>query len=281
MWQYREEGSGRPLLLLHGIGMSSQAWKAVMPYLSATRRVIAFDIAGFGQTPPLPDRLPPTVANLVDGLEQSISELGLEVPIDMAGNSLGGCLALEAAARGVARSVVAISPACLWRRHPPRHVKYVFGSLRFMARNFGNAAKAAMHVGLLRELLLAVPISTDCRRMPAGDAVDTIWDLAASTAFEATFVNTREPFSGRDITAPITVACGSRDWILPRRSWFPDALPSHARWVPKHGWGHVPMWTDPLGVSELILEGTQRSLQTAYVGASDEIRYVPGVSIVA
>jgi pimeloyl-ACP methyl ester carboxylesterase len=117
--------------------------------------------------------------------------------------------------------------------------------------------------------------------MPAGDAVDAIWDLAASTAFEATFVNTRAPFSGLDITAPITVACGGRDWILPRRSWFPGALPSHARWVLKHGWGHVPMWTDPLGVSELILEGTQRSSRAHYVDPSADIRYVPGVGIVA
>ena len=65
--------------------MSGAAWNAVTPHLSATRRVIAFDIAGFGLTPPLPDRTSPTIADLVDGLEQSIRELGLEEPVDMPG----------------------------------------------------------------------------------------------------------------------------------------------------------------------------------------------------
>ena len=46
-------------LLLHGIGMSHAAWSAVTPYLCATRRVIAFDTAGFGLTPPLPSGTDP------------------------------------------------------------------------------------------------------------------------------------------------------------------------------------------------------------------------------
>ena len=76
MWHYTETGKGRPLVLLHGIGMSHAAWAAVTPYLSSTRRVIAFDTAGFGLTPPLPDGVLPTVSNLVDGLCESISRDG-------------------------------------------------------------------------------------------------------------------------------------------------------------------------------------------------------------
>src|SRR6185295_17410547 len=41
LWHYSEKGSGRPLILLHGIGMSYIAWNAVLPYLCSTRRVIA------------------------------------------------------------------------------------------------------------------------------------------------------------------------------------------------------------------------------------------------
>ena len=93
--------------------------------------------------------------------------------------------------------------------------------------------------------------------MPASDAVRAVDDLAASPAFEETFDNTRSPFSCSDIAVPVTVAFGDRDWILPPRSRNRDALPSHARWITKHGWGHVPMWVDPVGVSALILEGTR------------------------
>ena len=70
--------------------MSHSAWNAVMPFLHETRRVIAFDTAGFGSTPPLPQGTAPTVHNLVDGLDQSLREIGVEGPVDVAGNSLGG-----------------------------------------------------------------------------------------------------------------------------------------------------------------------------------------------
>jgi hypothetical protein len=36
LWHYTEKGSGRPLILLHGIGMSHAAWNAVTSYLCAT-----------------------------------------------------------------------------------------------------------------------------------------------------------------------------------------------------------------------------------------------------
>ena len=107
-----------PCVLLHGIGMSHAAWRAVTPHLSSTRRVIAFDIAGFGSTPALPGGTRPTIANLVEALGASLCELQLELPVDIAGNSLGGTMGLEAARRGIARSVVAISPPCLWDTHP-------------------------------------------------------------------------------------------------------------------------------------------------------------------
>jgi len=257
VWHYVDAGAGPPSILLHGIGMSHAAWNAVTPSLSATRRVIAFDIAGFGWTPPLPDGTPPTMAHLVDGLERSIGELGLEVPVDIGGNSLGGGLALEAARRGLARSVVAISPIGLWKEHPPRHVKYVFGGLRWMVTTVPGLAKATVRVPLLRELALAVPLSAGSRRMPVSDALHALEDLAASPAFEATFEQTRFPFSGRDIAVPVTVAFGDRDWILTKGARHRGELPVHTRWVEKHGWGHVPMWVDPLGVSQLILEGTR------------------------
>jgi pimeloyl-ACP methyl ester carboxylesterase len=259
MWHYSETGSGRPLILLHGIGMSHAAWNAVTPSLCATRRVIAFDIAGFGLTPPLPEGTLPTIAYLVEGLERSLHEIGLDVPVDMAGNSLGGCMALEAAKRGIARSVVAISPIGLWRAHPAPHVKHVFRTLRFMARNCPSLLKATMRRSLLREWALAVPISVGSRRMPVSDAIRAVDDLAMSSAFEGTFDNTRAPFSGRDITVPVTVAFGDRDWILPRGSQRRTGLPVQTRWISKHGWGHVPMWVDPLGVSRLILDGSQTS----------------------
>ena len=167
--------------------MSHAAWSAVTPYLESTRRVIAFDIAGFGSTPALPGGTPPTIPNLVDGLAESIRELGLEIPVDLAGNSLGGTMALEAATRGIARTVVAISPACLWRKHGAAHVPIVFQGLRVMAAHFPGLLKTVVRNPLLRELALAVPISVGSRRMHVDDACRAVDDLTRATAFEATF----------------------------------------------------------------------------------------------
>ena len=256
MWYKRETGSGRPLILLHGLGMSHAAWNPVTPLLSPARRVIAFDIAGFGRTPPLVDGIVPTVANLVDGLEQSIQAMELERPVDIAGNSLGGYMALEAAKRGMARSVVAISPAGLWKTNPPPHVKTLFACLRFSAKHFPNVLKTLLRNPAMRELAFAVPLSVGSRRMTADDATRVIDDLTATAAFEETFEQTRSPFSGRDITTPVTVAFGTRDWVLPGPSRCRSGLPPHARWIDVGGWGHVPMWADPIGVSQLILEST-------------------------
>lgn len=255
LWHYSETGSGPPLVLLHGIGMSHAAWNAVTPCLSQARRVIAFDIAGFGSTPPLPGGTLPTIHNLVEGLARSIHAMGITSPVDIAGNSLGGAMAIEAARRGIARSVVAISPIGLWRDHPAHHVKYVFRGLRFAARRAPRLLKATLQVPFLRELALAVPVSSGSAGMPGADAVRAVDDLGGSPAFDETFELTRKPLSATSITVPVTVAFGDRDWILTKGSRRRNGLPSHTRWVEKHRWGHVPMWVDPAGVSQLILEG--------------------------
>jgi pimeloyl-ACP methyl ester carboxylesterase len=238
--------------------MSHRVWNAVIPHLASTRRVIAFDIAGFGSTPRLPGATHPTVAHLVDGLDQSLRQMDLRGAVDLCGNSLGGCMALEAARRGIARSVVAISPIGLWKEKPPPHVKYVFRSLRLMTRNFPRALKTVMRIAWLREVLLALPISLGSRRMSVSDARVAVDDLATSTVFEETFEQTGAPFrGGRDIVVPITVTFGDRDWILTSGARRRHELPAHTTWIEKRGWGHVPMWVDPAGVSQLILEGTR------------------------
>jgi pimeloyl-ACP methyl ester carboxylesterase len=209
-WHFHESGTGRPLVLLHGIGMSHAAWHPVLPYLQATRRVLAFDIAGFGSTPPLPLDVPPTVANLVADLGHSMREVGLDLPVDIVGNSLGGAMALEAGKHGLARRVVAISPAGLWRTRDAPHVKYVFGILRLMAVRWPHAANAVLRRPWLRELALALPLSVGSRRMPTGDALRALEDLA-SPGFEATFASTRAPFSGAGVAVPATIVFGDRD----------------------------------------------------------------------
>ena len=107
-------GSGPPLVLLHGVGHRRQAWNAVLDRLAPHREVIAVDLPGHGQSPPLQLNGRPALDQLLAEVIALFGELGLDRP-HIAGNSLGGRLALEAAAAGHAATVTALSPAGFWR----------------------------------------------------------------------------------------------------------------------------------------------------------------------
>ena len=46
-------GTGKPLLLIHGLGGHWQSWNPIIDDLAAEREVIAVDLPGFGRTPKL------------------------------------------------------------------------------------------------------------------------------------------------------------------------------------------------------------------------------------
>jgi pimeloyl-ACP methyl ester carboxylesterase len=256
-WYYKESGNGRPLILLHGIGMSGNAWNAVAPLLAPHRRVIVLDVPGFGRTPPLPDGVEPTGEHIIDSLEQTLRDLGLNEPVDFAGNSMGGYLSLLAAKRGLARSVVALSPAGLWEKEASAHVKPMFRLMRAGLRRFPLVGEALMLLPPLRSLMLAVPMTSRGWKIPARDAIVSLRNFARSKGFDAT-MEAFAPFKGGHlIDAPLTVAFGDRDWLLTEASQHRGEMPPHTRWLKPRGWGHVPMWDDPKGVAQLILEGTR------------------------
>lgn len=256
MWHFEERGQGRPLVLLHGIGMSSLAWSPVMDRLAQGRRVLAFDTAGFGQTPPLPAGVAPTVPNLVCALRETLDAMGVHGPVDVAGNSMGGWMALEIATQGWARSVVAISPAGLWRGSPSPLVPRLFQVMRAATRASPSVVRLALKSAVMRELLLSMPISFGSRVMSADDAYRAAIEFAQAPGFDATVANAGAFEGGRAITCPVVVAFGSRDWLLTASAQHRDHLPLHTRWVRPARWGHVPMWVDPEGVAQLILQGT-------------------------
>ena len=111
---YTRKGSGEPLVLLHGIGHRRQAWDPVLDLLAESYDVIAVDLAGFGESPAYPDGVPYTMDNAAADLSANFAAWGIEKP-HLVGNSLGGAIALELAARGLARSVTALSPAGFFR----------------------------------------------------------------------------------------------------------------------------------------------------------------------
>ena len=89
---YQEEGSGRPLLLIHGFGASTFTWRRVAPDLARDHRVIAVDLKGFGQSDkPFDSRY--SVYDQAELLAQLIEEKDLR-DLTLVGHSYGGGIAL-------------------------------------------------------------------------------------------------------------------------------------------------------------------------------------------
>src|SRR5215210_391291 len=105
-------GSGDPLVLIHGIGHTWRGWKPMLPLLEERFEVLAVDLPGFGHSAPFPPGHDSTPEALADAVEDEMARAGFD-RAHIAGNSLGGWVALELARRGRAETVTALSPTGL------------------------------------------------------------------------------------------------------------------------------------------------------------------------
>ncbi|MCX4967980.1 alpha/beta hydrolase [Streptomyces sp. NBC_00654] len=252
---YERSGSGEPLLLLHGIGHHRQAWDPVLRILAAERDVMTVDLPGFGASPALPDGVPYATDSVARVLGAFCAELGVGRP-HVAGNSLGGLLALEMGRVGLARSVSALSPAGFWTE-PER--RYAFAALRAMRG--GALALPVTTIERLsrsaagRTALTSTIYSRPARRSPDAVLAETM-ALRGATGFHETLAVGRGAVFTHDVPGlPVTVAWGSRDRLLLRRQGVraKHTIPG-ARLVRLPGCGHVPMHDDPALVARVILD---------------------------
>jgi pimeloyl-ACP methyl ester carboxylesterase len=253
---HARRGSGQPLVLIHGIGSHWQIWSPVMERLAESRDVIAADMPGFGVSPPLDLGGEPTVHAYATAFERFFEELGIGRP-HVAGNSMGGGIALELGRRGAARSVVAIAPVGFWTPRERRYCQLSLGLSRDTPEPLRLAALALVRSGAGRALLLSHLFARPWR-IPAEDARLTLEDFWAAPAFtRALAAFDRYTFhDAHEIEVPVTVLWGSRDRLLLYGRQAPRArrvLPA-ARHVTLAGLGHTPFYDDPELVAGEILE---------------------------
>jgi pimeloyl-ACP methyl ester carboxylesterase len=251
---YHREGEGPTLVLLHGIGHHWQAWEPVIDLLVGEFDVIACDSPGFGRSAALPGSIEPTIAAYADAFEWFFAELGLERP-HVAGNSMGGAIAMELARGRAIRSVSAFSPAGFWT---PAERRFCQVSLTALASTPGVLRPAVE--GLARRERGRIALFSQTfgypARLPAEEAVATLRDAWASPAFAgalAAFRQYRFAAPEQLRSTPLTIAWGSRDRLLPYRLQAPRAramLPwaTHVTLAA----GHVPFYDDPAAVAEVI-----------------------------
>ena len=241
-------GSGPPLVLLHGLGSCKEMWRPLIPRLVREREVVAVDMPGFGASPPGPR----TVEELAEALAEFVAGLGLERPA-VAGNSLGGGVALTMGAMGTAGSVCGVSPVGFVTRREGRYAQAVLVSTRALAERLDPAADRLTRSAVLRTLLSAHVVARPWR-IPAEDAAHwtrmyaqapTFWDL----------VDALDEWRAPVPACPTTIAWGERDRLLIFSRQAPRArraLPQ-ARHVVLRGCGHIPTWDDPEQVARVLL----------------------------
>jgi pimeloyl-ACP methyl ester carboxylesterase len=243
---YDRVGSGAPLVLVHSLGTDRCVWHPVLDRLSVSRDVIAVDLPGFGESAPLVED--PTPGALAAALSSFVEELGVERPA-VAGNSLGGWVALELGLRGLASSVTAIAPAGLWPRALPPKPSIA----RDLARAATPILATALSTSRGRRLALGATMAHP-ERVPREDALRLVRAYAAAPGYDTVNAAMRAGrFTGLDrIRVPLTFGWPDRDRLVAR----PAHLPAAARNVVLHDCGHVPMWDSPEQVASLLLTGS-------------------------
>jgi pimeloyl-ACP methyl ester carboxylesterase len=259
MLGWDSEGDGPALILIHGTGGSRAAWDSVVPLLAPHRRVFVIDLPGCGSSPELPAETMPTIPALAEAVAQWMAERDLGLA-HVAGNSLGGAVALEFAKGGVVSSATALSPIGFYSRW-----EFAYGSVslrvtRLGAKALGPVAPVVFKSRVVRTIALWQALGRPWR-MSAESAVTSGHAMATASGFGRGIRAAGEyRFSGVP-AAPVTIAWGRRDRILfwrqaeRARRKLPDA-----RFIPLDGCGHVPMTDDPQLVAEAILRGSDTTL---------------------
>lgn len=247
-----------PLILLHGVTNSSSIWGDVIPLLSEDFDVIAPTARGHrGGVEP---QGPVTVAQLVDDVERLLDDSGLG-RVHIAGNSLGGWVALELARRGRALSVCALSPAGFWTAGASDET-HATNAIR-NSRSLAKLARPILPIilrssGLRRRLLRDVAVNGD--QVTADAARNIVEDLIHCVA-APDLLGSPEVLRGfDDVPCPITLAWSGEDKIFPPHvnGAIARRLIPGATYFELPDVGHLPMLDDSQLVATVIRGATAR-----------------------
>ena len=250
------------MVCLHGFTDTWRTWELVLPALERRHDVLAPTLLGHAGGPAIDGAMDDD--RLADAVEAAMDEAGFATA-HLVGNSLGGFLALQLAARGRADTVVALAPAGGW------------------AQEDGSVAGTLAHFTTMKEMLVrAAPhadaiVATVEGRRRATEYTSVRFEhipaeLLAHQMLGVAQCGAVEPFvdhalragwtlDAERIDCPVRVVWGTEDRLL---TW-PTAAARYARdWLPPADWvqldgvGHCPQLDLPLDTAELILGFTAR-----------------------
>jgi pimeloyl-ACP methyl ester carboxylesterase len=250
------------MVCLHGFLDTWRTWELVLPALERRHDVLAPTLAGHAGGPPIVGEV--TDAALADAVERAMDAAGFELA-HLVGNSLGGYVALQLAARGRARSVVALAPAGGWARGDTSYQELLAfqAALQDMVKAAAPYADAIMSSPEGRRRA-SQDLVTSFEHIPAELLAHHARAVAACDAAPALIDHARREgwsVEAERITCPVRIVWGTDDRLLPwpsaaarfRDDWLP-----RADWVELEGVGHCPQLDVPLVAAQLILGFTAR-----------------------
>jgi pimeloyl-ACP methyl ester carboxylesterase len=257
---YERRGEGPELVLLHGLGHRRQAWDVVLPLVTPHRTVITVDLPGHGESPDFDAKGQDPVEAMGAELMGLLEELKLDRP-HIAGNSLGGALALGAAARGHARTAIGLSPAGFWAaswQYP--YTRTVFKSMLAAGERLGPRVPRLASSTLGRTVLNGAIMAKPSRITPTQAEGDAISFFRAKDAINQVLDQRLDFTEAANIPSDVrvTIAWGAQDRLLQRsqghvaKKYLPNA-----RFILMPGCGHVPMTDNPEMVANVLLQGSR------------------------
>jgi pimeloyl-ACP methyl ester carboxylesterase len=263
------KGSGEPLVLLHGIISGEGVWSNVLPLLALHHDVIVLTALGHNGGPPIEIR-PASLEHVVNDVERQLDELGLG-EVHLAGNSLGGWIAIELARRGRARTVCALSPAGAWDhdwKDKQRVFKILSDAIRD-ARRLRRLAPLGAGSKLVRRIALR-HMAVHGERVSPAEFLAILDDTANCVIAEDLLADGGQLAPLDPPPCPITLAWSARDRLFLVDVYGARArhLIPGARFVVLEDVGHVPMFDDPQLVAQTILATTRQASSDDLLGGT-------------
>ncbi|MFG6442656.1 alpha/beta fold hydrolase [Roseateles sp. LKC17W] len=234
-----------PLVLIHGTGASLHTWEGWATELARTRRVISFDLPGFGLTGPSVDG-DYSDARYVAFTRQLLARLGVGRAI-VAGNSLGGAIAWQLALADPERVAGLVLVDAAGHEVVPESVPLGFRLAQLPVLREG------MRWVLPRRAVESsvVNVYGEPARV-RGETVDRYYELTLREGNRAALMQRMDQLTlgpvARlpEIRVPTLILWGERDRLIPPR-WgqaFQQAIPG-SRLVSFPDLGHVPQEENP------------------------------------
>src|SRR4051794_16967279 len=245
------------MVCVHGFTDTWRTWQLVLPALERRHDVLAPTMLGHAGGPPLDGA--PTADRTADAIERAMDEAGFDTA-HLVGNSLGGYLALRLAARGRARSVVALAPAGGWARGDESYgdtltyfvemqdqLRPLAPRAEAVVSSPGGRRRSTLYTTVEYEHIPAELLAHQLRGVVACEAVRPMVEHALRQGYD---------LDAERIDCPARIVWGTADRLLPwpsaaaryRTEWLP-----HADWVGLAGVGHCPQLDAPLETAQLIL----------------------------